>query len=348
MNSFIFVLTWEYRNRSQLSLDLPYSHSRQAYLVNDEMAQYPNNPKCSSKTSAYNRTNPPLAVVPKPEPLRTSYLRSSTYNHPFSDINHSSTPDPTEKLGNVRKPNSGLGRRLSDDLTSTIDSIRQVIGSVRQRLATTGSVDSWTNIPFLVEQDESQAQPQPKSNRNLKSSLWRKLSDRVLVSSNSTSTESEPSSIASDPKTNRNVGPKTRTTSVKPQLGVEQKDCKNSGTSCSSSSRVSKHKSKPIPTPSPPNTATNTGKGKVKSKSNVKKLSTNSKLQQKHRLGTSLSLSSTSDVDDKLWSSSLHPSCSEYTLRHPKRALGTRSLSSETAPEEKAGKLLYFPILKRI
>lgn len=32
-----------------------------------------------------------------------------------------------------------------------------------------------------------------------------------------------------------------------------------------------------------------------------------------------------------------HGNCSEYTLRHPKRTLGTRSLSSETAPEEKAG-----------
>ncbi|CAL8071989.1 unnamed protein product [Orchesella dallaii] len=31
-----------------------------------------------------------------------------------------------------------------------------------------------------------------------------------------------------------------------------------------------------------------------------------------------------------------HGNCSEYTLRHPKRSLGTRSLSSETAPEEKA------------
>jgi hypothetical protein len=29
---------------------------------------------------------------------------------------------------------------------------------------------------------------------------------------------------------------------------------------------------------------------------------------------------------------------SEYALRHPKRNLGIRSLSSDTAPEEKAGK----------
>lgn len=36
--------------------------------------------------------------------------------------------------------------------------------------------------------------------------------------------------------------------------------------------------------------------------------------------------------------------CSEYTLRHPKRTLGTRSLSSETAPEEKAGELKHFSL----
>ena len=34
-------------------------------------------------------------------------------------------------------------------------------------------------------------------------------------------------------------------------------------------------------------------------------------------------------------------SSSEYTLRHPKRGLGTRSLSSETAPEEKAGEIHF-------
>lgn len=56
-------------------------------------------------------------------------------------------------------------RRLSKDLTDTIDSIREIITDVRNRLRHNSSEDSWANIPYISQQANSSSQSQNGKNK---------------------------------------------------------------------------------------------------------------------------------------------------------------------------------------
>jgi hypothetical protein len=271
-----------HRNRSHLILDLPSQHHPSVEVLVAQNLEEQNPHK-----------------FPK-QKLRTSYLRSSS-----SLEAKALAPAVVHAEVETLRKGAGLGRRLSEDLNSTIDSIRQVIGSVRSRLVNAKSIDSWANIPFILEGDggDNETEPKPRLRPKL-------LQGRSLLTSRSHSTSTDESEASAGP-CSRNP---TKSHKLRPKthkdVGVEGSQLKpSSGSDSSATSRTQ------IARP---------------------------RLQR--RVGLSLSVSMSSDVDDKTLSSCPVLSRSEYTLRHPKRALGTRSLSSETAPEEKAGKY-PFPIL---
>ena len=237
-------------------------------------------------------------------------------------------------------------RRLSQDLVATVDSIKDLMVDIRQKLHR----QKFSDLPDQRLQAPSLGQRFLSIDEEQRSSEHTRRSHHGRAGGNNKSSAgwAHESCVnnSKSPLDNREMGNESRRRMMMMTMNMGNKfdgatdrksersfsDEKNdNGHNSSSRSDVVSISS---------NTSTNFGKRRGRGATNSSYCSsTGCSTNRRLEVPGSRSISYEDASSDPVFHACSHDChCSEYTLRHPKRNLGTRSLSSDTAPEEKAGK----------